>query len=221
MGPMLAALRDLLVAVGKLFIGIFARKQEAPPSPAPPAPVPTPPPLPTPTPIPIPPAPVPPPPTPQPAPSPFTQSQWWHGAYRVTQDWGCTDLALEGRNPFHPECPYFHEGIDYALPMQTPIYAGYEIYVWAKDVPGYLGANALQLCVGPGPTCDHDVWLYHMDEVVLEQGKVYPKGTLIGYSGARGQVTGPHIHFEVRPHGLAYRHSVNPLPWVTGAAFEG
>lgn len=105
--------------------------------------------------------------------------------------------------------------------MRTPIYAGYEIYVQAKDVPGYLGGNALELCVGPGPTCDHAIWIYHMDEVVLAVGQVYPKGTLIGYSGARGYVTGPHIHFEVRPWGGNYRSSINPHAWLTGEAKEG
>jgi hypothetical protein len=105
--------------------------------------------------------------------------------------------------------------------MRTPIYAGYEIYVQQLDVPGYLGANALHLCVGPGPTCDHDIWFYHMDEVVLAQGGIYPKGTLIGYTGAKGYVTGPHVHFEVRPHNGPYRSSIDPTPWLTGAAYEG
>jgi murein DD-endopeptidase MepM/ murein hydrolase activator NlpD len=213
--------QTLLVALAKFLIGLFVRSKTEAPIPAPPPTLPPIPPLPVPTPIPPPPIgpkPIPPPP---PKPSPFTESQWWHGSYIETQAWGCTNFAGEGHNPFHPECQWFHEGQDYALPMRTPVYAGYQIYVMAKDVPGYLGANALQLCVGPGPTCDHDVWLYHMDEVILERGKVYPKGTLIGYSGAKGFVTGPHIHFEVRPHNMPYRHSVNPLPWIIGAAHEG
>jgi hypothetical protein len=100
--------------------------------------------------------------------------------------------------------------------MRTPIYAGYEIYVQQKDVPGYLGANALELCVGPGATCDFAIWLYHMDEVVVDAGKVYPKGTLIGYSGTKGQSTGPHLHFEVRPWNLPYFHDIDPSPWITG-----
>src|SRR5881397_3763553 len=104
---MLELLRQILSAVGKLLFGIFTRKQETPPSPAPPAPPPPLPPLPTPIPVPIPPPPPEPAPVPIPAPSPFTQSQWWHGYYRVTQDYGCTDFAGEGFNPFHPECAYF------------------------------------------------------------------------------------------------------------------
>lgn len=215
---MLQALLRVLSALGNLLLGIFAKKRVEPVPVPPPVPVPVPPPTPIPVPPPPEPTPIPPPPQPPPVQS---QSQWWHGFYAITQNYGCTDFAPEGHNPFHPECEWFHEGIDFALPMRTPIYAGYEIYIWAKDVPGYLGGNALQICVGPGPTCDHDVWLYHMDEVVVAQGKVYPKGTLIGYSGMKGQVTGPHLHFEVRPHGAAYRHSIDPMPWVTGSAFEG
>jgi murein DD-endopeptidase MepM/ murein hydrolase activator NlpD len=216
---MLQALLDLLAALGKLFTGIFFKKsiEPTPPPPPLPPPLPVPPP---PLPPPPPPKPIPPPP-PLPPPSPFTQSQWWHGFYKETQGYGCTDFNWEQHNPLHPECAFWHTGKDYALPMRTPIYAGYEIYVQQLDVPGYLGANALELCVGPGPTCDHAVWLYHMDEVVLQAHKVYPKGTLIGYSGTKGQSTGPHLHFEVRPWNAPYFHDIDPSAWIVGTAPEG
>src|SRR6267142_1386004 len=134
---MLQALRQFLSGVAKFFTGIFLKQAVTPlPSP-PPAPiyVPPPPPLPTPT---LTPSPLPPPP---PVPSPFTQSAWWHGRYALTQAYGCSDFAGEGHNPLHPECPYFHEGEDYGLPMRTPIYAGYDVYASEIDAPGYLGAN--------------------------------------------------------------------------------
>src|SRR5712664_3369275 len=113
-------LQEFLIRLGKYLLGIFTRSDVAPEPPAPP---------------PVPPPPAPPLPPPAPPPTPFTQSQWWHGGYALTQDYGCTDFSWEQRNPLHPECPNWHTGKDYGLPMRTPIYAGYEIYVQQKDVP--------------------------------------------------------------------------------------
>ena len=207
-------IRNLLNAVAKFFLGILGRGEGIP--------LPTPSPTPEPTPLPHPVEPPKPgpvlPPIPPVKPSPFTQSQWWHGYYAVTLDWGCTDFTWEDKNPFHPECAHFHEGMDFALPMRTPVYAGYQVTVVGVDVPGYLGANALHLALGSGKPENHDVWLYHMDQVLLHVGHTYPKGTLIGYSGNKGKVTGPHLHFEVRPHNAAYFHSVDPRAVITGKA---
>ena len=47
---------------------------------------------------------------------------------------------------------------------------------------------------------------YHMDSLTVEKGDMVKQGTLIGYSGATGLATGPHLHWEVRVNGNA----VNP-----------
>ena len=47
---------------------------------------------------------------------------------------------------------------------------------------------------------------YHMDSLTVEKGDMVKRGTLIGYSGATGLATGPHLHWEVRVNGNA----VNP-----------
>jgi len=34
---------------------------------------------------------------------------------------------------------------------------------------------------------------------------------VVAYSGDTGNSTGPHMHFEVHPHGGA---AIDPLPWL-------
>ena len=203
---MLEALLQLISSVAKLFLGIFAKQgkqlgqiQDVIPPPLPIAPVDVSPPIPTPA------------PEGHPGPAPQhggSQSLWWDSRYNVTQDYGCTDFAEEGHNPFHPECAYFHEGIDFGMPCGTPIYAGISCAVLAIDPPGYgppgdSAAIAIQVL-------HHTLWLYHMHDYTVKVGQFLPKGTLIGHSGTRGYSTGCHIHFEVRPNGAPYRHSVDP-----------
>lgn len=224
---MLEALQQILSALAKLFLGIFA-KQQIPAAAShpiePPTPIITPI---EPYPIPVP-APVTTPPVVSVSgsiPAPPTQvnsltghyiipsghgpqSSWWDGTYRITQDWGCTDYAPEGHNPFHPECKYWHEGIDYALPCGTKVFAGSYVSVIAIDPPGWGGA-AIQLRLS-----NWDIWLMHMNDYAVRVGQKLNPGDLIGHSGTRGNSTGCHLHFEVNPANGIYRKSVNPVPMV-------
>lgn len=46
------------------------------------------------------------------------------------------------------------------------------------------------------------VTLYaHLSDIYVEKGQVVGKGQVIGASGANGNVTGPHVHFEIRDFG--------------------
>lgn len=147
------------------------------------------------------------------------QSAWWAGVYRVTQGYGCTSFAFEGHNPHHPECAYWHDGIDYALPCRTPIVAGRACVVEAIDPPGYgpVGDSAaIRLGVG-----SLDVWLYHMNDYAVHVGQRLVAGQLIGHSGTRGYSTGCHLHFEVRPNGAPYRVDVNPLSIIVPSGAIG
>lgn len=50
----------------------------------------------------------------------------------------------------------------------------------------------------------------HLDSMLVRVGDTVKEGTIIGRSGATGNVTGPHLHFEVRLNGTR----VNPLDWL-------
>jgi murein DD-endopeptidase MepM/ murein hydrolase activator NlpD len=42
----------------------------------------------------------------------------------------------------------------------------------------------------------------HLSRILVEQGAKVEQGQLIGYSGATGNATGPHLHYEVRLSGI-------------------
>ena len=50
----------------------------------------------------------------------------------------------------------------------------------------------------------------HLRTLLVKVGDTVKEGALIGYTGNTGNVTGPHLHFEVRYNGTR----VNPLNWL-------
>ena len=50
----------------------------------------------------------------------------------------------------------------------------------------------------------------HQSLIVVEEGDVVRRGTVIGFVGNTGYSTGPHLHWEVRIRGLA----VDPGAWL-------
>ena len=50
----------------------------------------------------------------------------------------------------------------------------------------------------------------HLKEYLVKNGQHVYEGQLIGYSGATGNCSGPHLHFEVIYHDCR----VNPLNWL-------
>jgi murein DD-endopeptidase MepM/ murein hydrolase activator NlpD len=50
----------------------------------------------------------------------------------------------------------------------------------------------------------------HLVEFVVRAGQHVKRGQLVGFEGATGNVTGPHLHFEVHAGGRA----IDPLPYL-------
>ncbi|MCX6346563.1 MAG: M23 family metallopeptidase, partial [Actinobacteria bacterium] len=50
----------------------------------------------------------------------------------------------------------------------------------------------------------------HMSGFAVGPGQMVKRGQVIGYVGATGLATGPHLHFEVRINGIAQ----NPLSYL-------
>ena len=89
-----------------------------------------------------------------------------------------------------------HSGIDLAAPRGTPIKAsegGLVIY------SGWYGGYGRVVIV------DHSKGfstLYaHMDKISVKVGDRVRQGQTVGYEGATGYATGPHLHFELRSNG--------------------
>jgi murein DD-endopeptidase MepM/ murein hydrolase activator NlpD len=50
----------------------------------------------------------------------------------------------------------------------------------------------------------------HLSKSAVVPGQEIRRGDILGYSGASGRVTSPHLHFEVRLGGSP----VNPYPYL-------
>jgi murein DD-endopeptidase MepM/ murein hydrolase activator NlpD len=101
-----------------------------------------------------------------------------------------------------------HTGLDFAAPSGTAIRsisAGTVISV------GYDGAygekTVVRLADGTA------LWYCHQSAVRVAVGEQVRPGQLIGAIGSTGNVTGPHLHLEVRP---TPDTPVDPLAWLRG-----
>jgi LysM repeat protein len=90
-----------------------------------------------------------------------------------------------------------HTAIDIAVPLGTPVMAA------DRGTVVYAGWNPTGY--GFRVVIDHGIdylTLYaHLSDIYVEAGQVVGKGQVIGASGANGNVTGPHLHFEIRDFG--------------------
>ncbi|MGW6708448.1 M23 family metallopeptidase [Streptomyces sp. NPDC054956] len=98
-----------------------------------------------------------------------------------------------------------HTGLDFAAPTGTPVkaVAGGKI-----TSAGWSGAYGYRIVLElPDGT---EVWYCHLSSMSVTGGSV-AAGDTIGRVGATGNVTGPHLHLEVRQGGA----TVDPLAWLT------
>ena len=100
----------------------------------------------------------------------------------------------------------FHLGVDLADSVGTPLFASADGVVISR---GYAGGYGLRLIV------QHDFGyqtLYaHLNRAKVRVGDKIKKGQIIGEMGKTGQVTGPHLHYEIR----IQEKPVNPLPYLS------
>ncbi|WP_030673935.1 M23 family metallopeptidase [Streptomyces rimosus] len=98
-----------------------------------------------------------------------------------------------------------HTGLDFAAPTGTPVKA---VHGGTITQAGWSGAYGYRIVL----TTDDgtELWFCHLSSIVRASGKV-AAGDVIGRVGATGNVTGPHLHLEVRPGGGA---PVDPKPWL-------
>ncbi|MFE4454931.1 peptidoglycan DD-metalloendopeptidase family protein [Streptomyces sp. NPDC056796] len=101
-----------------------------------------------------------------------------------------------------------HTGVDFVIPTGTPVQAiGPGEVVTAGDGGDY--GNQVVIRHEDGSFSQYA----HLSEVKAVAGQSVQGGTLIGWSGATGNASGPHLHFEVRT-GPAFGSDVSPVPYL-------
>jgi murein DD-endopeptidase MepM/ murein hydrolase activator NlpD len=92
----------------------------------------------------------------------------------------------------------FHEGLDISNDVGTPVYAtGDGVVENAGRTSAGLG---IMIVVNHG--FGYTTVYGHLDRVLVRPGDRVKRGALIARSGRTGIVTGPHLHYEVRLHGV-------------------
>ena len=83
-----------------------------------------------------------------------------------------------------------HGGIDYSMPLGTPVVAANTGRVALVDEFFFPGRLVV---------LDHGLSLYtlyfHLDSVTVSEGERVERGQTLGSVGASGRATGPHLHF--------------------------
>ncbi|GAB3655931.1 hypothetical protein GCM10027596_09540 [Nocardioides korecus] len=89
-----------------------------------------------------------------------------------------------------------HTGLDFAAPTGTPIVAVAPGTITQTGWAGAYGNRTVE-------TLEDGTELYycHQSAIQVKPGQKVTSGQRIGLIGATGNVTGPHLHLEVRPGG--------------------
>jgi len=90
-----------------------------------------------------------------------------------------------------------HIALDIAVPLGTPVRASDrgKVIVAGWNPTGY----GFRVVIDHGT--DYVTLYAHLSDIYVETGEVVGKSQVIGISGANGNITGPHLHFEVRDYG--------------------
>jgi murein DD-endopeptidase MepM/ murein hydrolase activator NlpD len=113
-------------------------------------------------------------------------------------------------SPFGMRWGRMHKGVDFGARYGAPISAiGDGVVIGAGYQSGESGYGQITIIAHP----DGYYSAYaHQSSYLVHEGEHVVTGEVIGYVGATGEVTGPHLHFEIRtaPHG----GQVNPRTWL-------
>ena len=115
--------------------------------------------------------------------------------------------------PFNPSAREFHAGLDIAgLGYGSPVYASNNgtIEIMRSDRWNYGTHIIINHNNGYWTTYGHMSGFAKGIKV----GSTVSRGQLIGYIGASGAATGPHLHFEIRVGENRYANVVDPLPYL-------
>jgi murein DD-endopeptidase MepM/ murein hydrolase activator NlpD len=114
----------------------------------------------------------------------------------------------ERTDPFSGEGA-IHAGVDISAAAGTPVHAAADGIVLRSEYYGGYG-KLIVIDHGNGMSTRYG----HLSRFDVVPGQEVRRGDVIGFSGATGRATSPHVHFEVRLGGAA----VNPHPYLIRSA---
>lgn len=111
---------------------------------------------------------------------------------------------------FGPRWGRLHKGLDFSAGFGAPIYAiGDGVVVGTGYQSGESGYGLITII-------RHSNGVFsayaHQSRYVVRVGDRVTAGQVIGFVGATGEVTGAHLHFEIR--NVEHGGQINPLPWL-------
>lgn len=98
-----------------------------------------------------------------------------------------------------------HKGVDFALPLNTPVFAGVKGTVTRV---GFQAGGAGNYVVVR--QMNREIKYFHLNSYSVKVGEVVAPTTKIGLSGNTGGSTGPHLHIELHVNGIP----VDPMEWT-------
>ena len=118
------------------------------------------------------------------------------GSYRTTAEFGDSEGPWKNT----------HTGLDFAASEGTEIHAVTAgVVIYAQDSGGPYG-NLTKVSRSDGTK----TWYAHQSVISVAVGATVTAGEVIGAVGATGNVTGAHVHLEIRIDGLA----TDPRAWL-------
>jgi murein DD-endopeptidase MepM/ murein hydrolase activator NlpD len=123
----------------------------------------------------------------------------WPVSGRLMSSYGSRQDPLSGEGAFH-------SGVDLLALTGTPVHAAADGVVTHAEWSGRYG-KLVVISHGNGL----ETYYAHLSRFSVVPGQDVRLGQEIGYSGATGRVTAPHLHYEVRMRGTP----VNPYPYLS------
>jgi murein DD-endopeptidase MepM/ murein hydrolase activator NlpD len=137
--------------------------------------------------------------------APATPTRYWSGVFQLPSVGALRSVYGSLRSYNGGPYDSFHTGTDFSGAEDRPITAP------APGVVVFTGGLTVR---GNATIIDHGWGVYtgywHQSKILTQVGQTVQTGDLIGYQGATGRVTGPHLHWELWVGGF----QVDPLQWT-------